>query len=364
MPSFKDALAPRMSSFKDALVSICHDDHARECASVSCGEKADVAAVPPAAQVPAAQSALASSSQKSRRQQVAKACLACRQAKAKCSADRPCTRCIRAGMSASCFAVDKRPPSSADYGVVAVIERPVDYKPDRALLGFTGGNFHTAHLDVMIAENGLQWLSGPIQRSTECGFDARTIIGIFASLPDDWIALLKGTCQALQVLERNRVAMLTGDARGQQTLLYHDEVMLLCMECAGSGTGGALSLEKTWRPWLCRWLAATFPGAGGATPGPRGSLRALQWHTNCHCCPTHVMVACLINDARRELVKCVCARNRPGNGGDTARAGRRGERYRSGVGIQQRRRHDARGLPSCKGQAAVDLRYEILVALH
>jgi hypothetical protein len=69
-----------------------------------------------------------------------------------------------------------------------------------------GGIWQDQFTDKLIAQHGLQWLTGPIKRSAEIGNDPRAIVSMFTSLPDDWIALLKGACQALRVIEEFRAA--------------------------------------------------------------------------------------------------------------------------------------------------------------
>ena len=66
--------------------------------------------------------------QKPKRQQVSKACLTCRRAKAKCGPGRPCPRCVRMGVKDPCIDFDDRPSTLAAHGEVAVIERPFQYK--------------------------------------------------------------------------------------------------------------------------------------------------------------------------------------------------------------------------------------------
>ena len=68
----------------------------------------------PPKQVPGALGLLAGSHvQKPKRQQVSKACLTCKRAKAKCGTDRPCPRCVRIGAKDICIDFDDRPSTLA-----------------------------------------------------------------------------------------------------------------------------------------------------------------------------------------------------------------------------------------------------------
>lgn len=228
-----------------------------------------------AARVPVAPSVLAgtNSQKKTKRPQVAKACLMCKQAKAKCSTTRPCTRCVRMRMAATCYDLDTRPFSSADNGTVTEIDRPVVYRPDPALLGGRIKRLDsTLDVDVLLAENGLQWLKSPFfQGCLEIGFDVRTIVGIYASLPDDWCALLKRTCQTLKKAQQLHRAQSIVDARGGHRLQLPDQVpfvLLLSMACARS-------------------VAVSVAGGGGGGPGCSGAF--LPPYKRTHVCTVYRM---------------------------------------------------------------------------
>jgi hypothetical protein len=183
-----------------------------------------------------------SGARKPKRQQVARACLACKRNKAKCSDDRPCTRCVRLRIASRCVDYDARSPAVEGDGTVAVIERPVEYKPDRALSGARVQK-QIEDLDVAIAERGLEWLAGPISRSVELGWDGRVMVDLFASLPDDWNALLKGACLGLKVIERHRT---------EKRKLVEPDNQVPLAEVALHGMRGERALQALWPETACR----------------------------------------------------------------------------------------------------------------
>jgi hypothetical protein len=137
--------------------------------------------------------------QKIRRHQVAKACLVCKRAKAKCGSERPCARCSRLRIQAACVDVMSRP-----FSPPAAIERPLEYTGGSHFFAETHAERQRQKLQLLISQNGLEWLNGAIHRAVELGWDAHSIVNLFASLPDDWSALLKSTCRAMSVMEENR----------------------------------------------------------------------------------------------------------------------------------------------------------------
>jgi hypothetical protein len=218
-----------------------------------------------------------SGARKPKRQQVAKACLACKRKKAKCSDGRPCMRRVRLRMASG--RVDCYARSSA--GTVAVIERPVEYKPDRALFGARVQK-PIEDVDALIAKRGLQWLTGPIHRSVEAGWDAHVMVDLFASLPNDWIALLKGTCISLKVLECHRAEKRKLVEPDHQVPLAE----LLCMACAGSG-----------RYRRCGRRRRVGAARGGACQRVAATIHE---PATCVHIVMHVMVVCLMGESSRD----------------------------------------------------------------
>ena len=138
--------------------------------------------------------------QKAKRQQVAKACIVCKRGKAKCSAERPCSRCVRLRVAGLCMDIDARSKQAVSVSDLTV-ERPLPYK--MGVVQFDPGVGRRRTLDRLLAENSLHWLrmgDGPISRMVELGWDARDIVNLFVTMPDDWRALLMTTCQSLQII--------------------------------------------------------------------------------------------------------------------------------------------------------------------
>jgi len=174
-------------------------------------------------QVPGGMSLMSGNAQKAKRQQVAKACLVCKRAKAKCSAARPCSRCVRLRVAGLCMDIDARSKQTVSVSELTV-ERPLPYK--MGVGQFDPGVGRRKTLDRLLAENALHWLrmgDGPLCRMVEVGWDARDIVNLFVSMPDDWRALLMTTCQSLQIIMGRK-----RQEADKLKLAVADQVMVKC----------------------------------------------------------------------------------------------------------------------------------------
>lgn len=140
--------------------------------------------------------------------------MACNRAKAKCSSERPCGRCVR--MRLECVDFDsggpspgppprkwEGPPSSEwEAEIVRHIERPIEWKPSALLCGPSCSGKREI-VDALMSVNGLEGFAGPIHRCAEMGWDANRIVNLFASLPASWMSLLTGACRAAQIVEHH-----------------------------------------------------------------------------------------------------------------------------------------------------------------
>jgi len=156
---------------------------------------------------------------RAKRQQISRACRACRGAKAKCTETRPCSRCVRLRITDTCEewedAGQEGGPAKRRAGVMVTadrVERPIAFKGSSFL--FSAAVVDTAQQQRKVPVD-LEWCRNIMRRGLEIGYEADRMLDMLRALPHTCLQVFQDACEAIEILSNLRKSALQISATGE-----------------------------------------------------------------------------------------------------------------------------------------------------
>ena len=168
---------------------------------------------------------------KKKRHQISLACRACRAAKTKCTEARPCTRCIKMKLEATCVAEQATRRRKRRVGSTAGPADKVSDGGEGAQAAVLPGipfvlNGSKCDTSASFLPDDHAWFKGPIRRAYELGYDSKSLAQMFASLPPALAQVMRDACQAMEVLDLDKQRLRSwfdGPVVGSQPMLSKNQ---------------------------------------------------------------------------------------------------------------------------------------------
>lgn len=160
---------------------------------------------------------------RAKRQQVSRACKACRTAKAKCTETRPCPRCVRLNCADACVDENNQDavPAKRRAGAMVTagqVDRPIPFRG----VSFVFKPVIASGRQPIVPVD-LEWCRGVLRRGLEIGYEVDRMMDMMRALPQDCLQVFQDACEAIEMLTKARSSQLQLSGPGDDQFLLAPE---------------------------------------------------------------------------------------------------------------------------------------------